>query len=168
MPDVLAAYQVRNVWNSGALNAICSYRAMLKAAAAQTGLAYHDALGGPGAYDGTFASQSCYGQTLTADTIHVSRSSEMSAAAVPLGAGARMTILQHDGSRQSSFNENSVVVRLELGSRSVLLPGDGEAGGRKPPATPPAANSTEGRLLACCSAQLRSDILIAPHHGSKT
>jgi beta-lactamase superfamily II metal-dependent hydrolase len=168
MPDVVATYHIGNVWTSGALNPICSYRALLANTAAQSGVAYHDALGGAGMYDGVFATQNCYGKTLAAGTIHVPRSSQMSATAVPLGAGARMTILQRDGSKRSSFNENSVVVRLELGSRSVLLPGDGEAGGRKAPSTPPSSNSTEGKLLACCAAQLRSDILIAPHHGSKT
>lgn len=168
MPDVLTEYPVRNVWNSGALNPICSYRQLLANAAIETGLAYHDALGEADTYSGAFKSQSCYGKTLAADTINVPRGPRMAAAAVPLGAGAEMMILQRDGSKKSSFNENSVVVHLKLGSRSVLLPGDGEAGGRKPPTTAPNPKSTEGLLLACCAVQLRSDILIAPHHGSKT
>jgi beta-lactamase superfamily II metal-dependent hydrolase len=167
MPDVLTEFQVRNVWNSGALNPICSYRQLLVNAAA-THVAYHDALGGPGTYDGVFASQKCYGKTLPAATISVPRASQFSATAVPLGAGAQMTILQRDGSHKSSFNENSVVVRLELGTRSLLLPGDAEAGGRKDPSTIPSASSSEAKLLACCAAQLRSDILVAPHHGSMT
>jgi competence protein ComEC len=50
----------------------------------------------------------------------------------------------------------------------VLLPGDGEAGGRKAPTEAPKPNSTEGQLLACCAMHLRSDILIAGHHGSMT
>jgi beta-lactamase superfamily II metal-dependent hydrolase len=168
MPDVLTEYPVRNVWNSGALNPICSYRQLLANSAIETGLAYHDALGGPGTYSAAFKSQSCYGKTLAADTINVPRGPQMAAAGVALGAGAEMTILQRDGSKKSSFNENSVVVHLKLGSRSVLLPGDGEAGGRKPPTTAPNPKSTEGLLLTCCAAQLRSDILVAPHHGSKT
>ncbi|MEA3066398.1 MAG: competence protein ComEC [Sphingomonadales bacterium] len=167
MPDVLTQFQVRNLWNSGALNPICSYRQLLVNAAA-THVAYHDALGGPGTYDGAFKTQKCYGKTLPAATISVPRSSQMSAMAVPLGAGAQMTILQRDGSHKSSFNENSVVVRLELGTRSLLLPGDAEAGGRKAPSTIPSTSSSEGKLLACCAAQLRSDILVAPHHGSMT
>jgi competence protein ComEC len=168
MPDILTEYAVRNVWNSGALNPICSYRALLANSAAETGLAYHDALGGPGPYSGAFKSQSCYGKTLAAANIDLTRGAQMAAAAVPLGAGAEMTILQRDGSKKSSFNENSVVVHLKLGQRGVLLPGDGEAGGRKAPSTKPNPKSTEGLLLACCAAQLRSDILVAPHHGSKT
>jgi len=168
MPDILTEYQVRNVWNSGALNPICSYRALLQNAAAEPGLAYHDALGGPGTYNASFAAQTCYGKPLPAGTVSVPRSTQMTASPVALGAGARMTILQRDGSKQSSFNENSVVVRLELGRRSILLPGDGEAGGRKPPTDTPKPSSTEGRMLACCAAQLRSDILVAGHHGSMT
>jgi beta-lactamase superfamily II metal-dependent hydrolase len=168
MPDVVATYPIRNVWNSGALNPICSYRALLVNSAARTGLAYHDALAEEGDYKGEFKSQSCYGKTLAAGTVRLVRAAHMAEAAVPLGAGAEMAILQRDGSKKSSFNENSVVVRLQLGSRSVLLPGDAEAGGRKVPSTKPSANSSEGLLLACCRTRLRSDILIAPHHGSMT
>lgn len=169
MPDVLARYQVRNVWNSGALNPICSYRNLLANTSTEAGVAYHDALGGPGTYDGVFAAQTCYGARLPATTIHVPRGSRMTQGlTVPLGANAQMTILHADGSHQSSFNENSVVVRLDLGTRHILLPGDGEAGGRNSPSVPPTARSVEGQLLACCAAALRSDILVAGHHGSKT
>ena len=40
--------------------------------------------------------------------------------------------------------------------------------GRKPPTTVPAPNSIEGELIACCSTELRADILVAGHHGSMT
>jgi beta-lactamase superfamily II metal-dependent hydrolase len=169
MPDVLATYRVRNVWNSGALNPICSYRNLLANTSTETGVAYHDALGGPGTYDAAFAAQTCYGTRLPATTIHVPRGTRMTQGlTVPLGTNAQMTILHADGSHQSSFNENSVVVRLDLGTRHILLPGDGEAGGRNLPTVPPTPSSVEGQLLACCAAALRSDILVAGHHGSKT
>jgi len=32
----------------------------------------------------------------------------------------------------------------------------------------PETNSIEGMLLACCAAQLRADVLVAGHHGSRT
>jgi competence protein ComEC len=131
-------------------------------------LAYHDALGGPGTYNAAFAAQSCYGQSLPATAVAVPRGSQITNLPVVLGANAHMTILHGDGSKQSSFNENSVVVRLDLGTRRVLLPGDSEAGGRKPPSDPPKPNSIEGELLNCCAAALRSDILVGGHHGSKT
>jgi competence protein ComEC len=60
------------------------------------------------------------------------------------------------------------VVRLDLGSHRVLLMGDAEAGGRKAPSTAPAADSIEGKLLACCVSDLKADVLIVGHHGSKT
>ena len=41
-----------------------------------------------------------------------------------------MTFLYADGSHHSGFNENSLVTRLDLGARRVLLMGDAEAGGR--------------------------------------
>ena len=46
--------------------------------------------------------------------------------------------------------------------------GDAEAGSRADPNTPPVGHSIEGILLDCCSAQIRSDVLIVGHHGSKT
>jgi competence protein ComEC len=169
MPDIFAAYQVRHVWDSGALNRICSYRALLNAIVAEPGVTYHDALGGSGTHDAAFLVQNCYGSRLAATTIRVPQGSRIAAgAAVPIGAGAAMTFLHADGSRQSSFNENSLVARLDLGSRRVILPGDAEAGGRRPPATRPAPTSIEGELIACCAAALRADILVAGHHGSTT
>lgn len=168
MPDVLDTYRVRNVWDSGALNPICSYRALLANSLAR-GVAYHSALGGTGTHDATFAAKTCYGRALPAATISIPRSSQMTqGATVRLGANAQMTFLHADGTRQSSFNENSVVIRLDLGTRRILLPGDGEAGGRRAPTTAPTPGSVEGQLLACCAADLRSDILVAGHHGSMT
>ena len=169
MPDILTTYRVRNVWDSGALNPICSYRALLTNVVAEAGVAYHDALGGSGTHDAVFNAQTCYGQQLPATTVRVPQGAQIAeGAAVPLGANAAMTFLHADGTRQSSFNENSLVVRLDLGTRRILLPGDGEAGGRRPPSTAPTPTSVEGELLACCAAALRSDILVAGHHGSMT
>jgi len=79
-----------------------------------------------------------------------------------------MTFLTADPTAHSSPNENSVVVRLDLGSKRLLLMGDAEAGGRQDPSMPPDPASIEGRLLACCAADLRADLLVAGHHGSKT
>lgn len=79
-----------------------------------------------------------------------------------------MTFLFADGSPRSSLNENSLVVRLDLGSRRVLIMGDAEAGGRKLPATIPNENSIEGKLLTCCVPDLKADVLVVGHHGSKT
>jgi competence protein ComEC len=87
---------------------------------------------------------------------------------VPLGAGSAMTVLWRDASKHSDANENTLVVRLDASGRRLLLAGDAEAGGRSSPSTQPAASSIEAGLIACCSAALRSDVLVVGHHGSLT
>ncbi|HEX8625331.1 MAG TPA: MBL fold metallo-hydrolase [Allosphingosinicella sp.] len=169
LPDILDAYEVRHVWNSGAFNPICSYRAFLTRTAAEPGVQYHDALGGAGSYDASFKVQTCYGESLPAATLRVPRSAQISDRPIPLGAGAAMTILNSDASPKIfNLGEASLVVHLRLGKRSLLLPGDAEAGKRARPSAPPDPGSTEGKLLACCLKRLRSDILVVAHHGSKT
>jgi competence protein ComEC len=80
-----------------------------------------------------------------------------------------MTFLHADGSDfGSQFNRNSLVVQLELGGKRILFMGDAEAGGRAAPTTAPKSDSIEGMLLACCTSQLKSDIMIVGHHGSMT
>jgi competence protein ComEC len=170
MDDVFDAYQVRNVWDSGSLNDTCGYRAFLDAIMVEPGVVYHDALGEGGTHEAKVKAVSCHGKSRPKATLEVPRGSRISAAPVTLGTGATMSILHADGTRRgpSDFNEASVVAHLTLGGRTVLLPGDGEAGGRKAPTEKPRANSTEGQLLACCTTSLKSDILVASHHGSMT
>ena len=72
----------------------------------------------------------CYGQDEAAHSITVPHAERIENQTVPLGANASMTILHADGSKHASFNENSLVVRLDLGARKILLMGDAEAGGR--------------------------------------
>ncbi len=79
-----------------------------------------------------------------------------------------MTILHADGSDLEDINENSLVVRLDLGGTRVLLMGDGGAGGRKDPSAAPSPDSVEGQLLACCTADLAARVMVVGHHGSKT
>jgi len=79
-----------------------------------------------------------------------------------------MTFLYADATQHSSLNENSIVVRLDLGQTRLLLPGDAEGGRRSSPQTAPSAHSVEGNLLGCCSGALSANILIVGHHGSKS
>jgi competence protein ComEC len=79
-----------------------------------------------------------------------------------------MVFLHGDGVTHPDLNDNSLVVRLDLGSYRVLLVGDAGGGSRQLPTTPPSADSIEGQLLACCRANLGADVLVVGHHGSKT
>ena len=79
-----------------------------------------------------------------------------------------MTFLHADGRDLPSPNQNSLVVRLDLGTRHLLLMGDAEAGGRADPSETPKPGSIEADLLACCQAALKADILVVGHHGSRT
>jgi len=168
MPDVLAAYEVSNIWDSGAFNPICSYQLFLEGAANEAGAIYHHATGRPGPHEASFPARTCYGHSMPATTVSMARSVPITSDPIPLGLGASMRVLYANGTVTNFFHEANLVVRLDLGSRHVLLPGDAEAGGRRPPADPPDPGSVVGRLLACCATDLRADVLIAPHHGSKT
>ena len=168
LPDLLAAYQVKHVWDSGRLHDICGYRAFLTAVRDEPGLQYHNALQAFGTRDYAFGQKRCYGVMLPPASIRLSPSSRIDEAPIPLGKGASMKILHADGAQHPSPNENSLVVRLDLGSTRVLLEGDAEAGGRALPTTLPKPASIEGSLVACCASELAADVLVAAHHGSKT
>ena len=169
LPDVLSAYEVRNVWDSGRYHPICGYRAFLERVAAEPGVAYHTALPGNAPHEVELEARQCYQTSVPRRTLRIPRQ-RIPAAPVSLGANARMTFLHADGSRHPSPNENSLVVRVDLGNRRVLLTGDAEAGEREDWIDEPAPepDSIEGQLLACCRAALRADILCAGHHGSMT
>ncbi len=168
LPDLFDSYAVRHVWDSGAVNPICGYRAFLRKIADEPDVSYHDASGLQAPLRARFERKSCYGESWGPETIEIDRADGISPAPVPLGAEASMVILHADAGDHGDFNENTVVARLALGSVSVLLAGDAEGGGRQKPQDPPEAGSVEQKLIECCAAALTSNILIVGHHGSKT
>jgi beta-lactamase superfamily II metal-dependent hydrolase len=168
LPDVFAKFEVARVWNSGAYNDICGYRHFLEAVAVEPAVQYHTATQGAGNETVELGKKNCYGTEEPEHTITLLHQGRIDNTQISLGQGASMTILHADGSKRSNFNENSLVVRLDLGSHKVLLMGDAEAGGRKAPSELPTADSIEGKLLACCKADLKADVLVVGHHGSKT
>lgn len=162
MPAVFESFQIGHVWESGRVNKTDGYCHFLKAAMAEAGARYHDAIAANTTRQVSFAGSGCNG------TVTVRQSEMMTAAPVPLGADARLNFLFRDAHPYADPNGNSVVVRLDLGGRRILLAGDAEGGEREPPATPPQAKSIEAKLLACCAADLKSDVLVVGHHGSLT
>ena len=168
LPDLFAAYQVREVWDSGRVNDICGYRAFVEAVRDEPGVKYHNALQVFGTRDYVFGAATCYGQPVAAETVAITLDSRITNTPITLGQGATMTILHANGAPLASVNDNSLVVRLNLGSASILLMGDAEAGGRADPGTMPTIASVEGALLACCAADLAAQVLVVGHHGSET
>jgi competence protein ComEC len=167
LPDVFDAYQVRNVWDSGRLYDICGYRAFLERVSQEPGAVYHDAHDPIGEHVAALPAKRCYG-TSAALNVHFPHGPAIRRGLrVPLGAGAAMTFLTADAGPYQDPNENSVVVRLDLGTQRLLFMGDAEASPqRELPSVPPRPDFAEGMLLACCASDLRADLLVAAHHGS--
>jgi competence protein ComEC len=168
MPNVITQFKPHEVWNSGAYNDICGYRNFLLAVAADPSIEYHTATQDVGPEAVPLSKKTCYGDDQPQQTVTLTHAKRIDNEEIALGAAASMTFLYADGSKRPDFNQNSLVVRLNLGSHRVLLMGDAQAGARAPPSTPPAADSIEGKLLACCVADLKAEVLVAGHHGSKT
>jgi competence protein ComEC len=168
LPDLFTAYQVRQVWDSGRTNDICGYRAFLTAVRDEPGVQYHNALQDFGTQRFSFQAATCYGQALPAEVVELTLSSRITETPITLGRNASMTILHADGAPYPSPNDNSLVVRLNLGDTRVLLMGDAEAGGRQDPSVFPTPTSVEGQLLACCASDLAARVMVVGHHGSKT
>lgn len=162
MPDVFRRFEVGHVWESGRVNKTDGYCHFLKAAMAEPSVQYHDAIASSATRSVTFSGSGCNG------TVIVRQGSMMDAAPVPIGADARMRFLYRDPANHADPNGNSVVIRLDLGDRRVLLAGDAEGGERERPSQPPRPTSIEAKLIACCAADLKSDVLVVGHHGSLT
>jgi competence protein ComEC len=69
--------------------------------------------------------------------------------------GVSFTVLHPEIGTIGSDNERSCVLRISTGARAVLLPGDIEHG-------------AEARLVRRIGPALHAEVLVAPHHGSKT
>lgn len=170
LPDVLAAYAIGDVWDAGAINDICGYRAFINTVLTRN-LSYHSARFNLGPHTLHFPkdSGSCYGQARTVRDITLRHGHDIDEQPIDLGANAQMRFLHASAHPYPDVNRNSLVVRLDLGPHRVLLMGDAEAGARTQWGSGvPETNSIEGMLLACCAAQLRADVLVAGHHGSRT
>lgn len=162
MPAVFSSFQIGDIWDSGRVNKTDGYCHFLKAAMAEAGARYHDAISSNSTRNVTFTGSGCNG------TVTVRQAAMMTEAPIALGSDGVLRFLYRDAHTYSDPNGNSVVVRLDLGDKRLLLAGDAEGGDREPPQTAPGSRSIEGKLLACCAANLKSDILVVGHHGSLT
>jgi competence protein ComEC len=160
LADVLHCYQVDNVWDVGVVNDAVFYHNVVRAIAAETGTRYHTAVEVPASRGVKFAS----GVITIPAAVEWTRFAEGDQ--TTLGERARFTILHADGGTFGDFNENSIVLRVELGDTSMLLTGDAESGDRLDPKEP--AGDVELHLLTNHRAALDVDILQVGHHGSMT
>lgn len=168
LADVVEQFQVRNLWDSGRLNDICGYRALLNAASKEEGLVYHNALSS-GPHVAQFRKRTCGGRGQLSEKVELQAAELIDAGSViPLGSQASMVVLHANGEAGPDINDNSLVVRMDLGRTRILFMGDAGGGGRSSPNAAPKPTSIEGVLLTCCASEIKADVLIAGHHGSKT
>ncbi len=166
LADLFARYQVRNVFDSGAINPICGYHSFIDAVAREPGVTYRSAHSQAGSRAIKFGTaRECYGVELPREIFVDHREQISSDRTISLGAGASLRVLHADGSRRRSFDDNSIVVRLDLAGARVLLVGDATAG-RVGPGDPPVPNSVEGKLLAWRAEDLAADVLVVGNHGA--
>lgn len=165
LADVVNDYAVSEVWEPGVPAKPCAYQRFVHAIAAHPATKYHTAAQPPGTRQVDFPKTSC---RLPPEVTLTFAATILEGTSVRLGEAASMTFLHVDHERRANINENSMVLRLSLGDKRVLLMGDAEAGKRDAPEAGPAPESVEGRLLARHATDLRSDVLVVGHHGSKT
>ncbi len=165
---VFAAYRVKAAWDPGAVNPACDYRTFVQSIADDPRIAYRTAAHDEGTVTVDFGRPVCT-QKLPAkvDVAHGARLEP--GERVRLDEHASMTVLHVSAvARAGDYNRTSIVVLLELGGARVLLMGDAEAGGRASPSRRPTPSSIEGTLLATRRDDLRADVLVVGHHGSKS
>lgn len=161
LDEVLRCYVVKHVWDSGAINDTSSHAAFLAAVAAEPGVRYHTALAPPSSRQ-----LRVFGHVINMPSA-VEWTTFRAGDRSTLGATASFRILHADGATYpNQYNDNSIVVRLDLGGTSVLLAADAEAGERDSWLAP--VTEIEGALLANFRADLDVDILQVGHHGSRT
>lgn len=164
MADVFTNYEVGEVWDSGATYDSCIYRDFIRAVSQEPGVRYHTAL----RHMGTSTAQYEAKCRAEAESLALRHGARIDTNPVPLGDGASMQFVYVDGSKRSDVNDNSLVLRMDLGGRSALLAGDAGGGPRKVPSVPPSLKSIEATLMACCQKELKADVLVVGHHGSMT
>jgi len=162
LADVFEDYEIGTVWDSGVINNTSGYARFVAAVSKEPGVVYRTAAREAGMHTITVSRSSlslAHGPMIDTDEV------------VPLGAGeaATMKILHADGSPRGSLNDNSLVVRMDLGSVSVLFMGDAGTGSRDSWESGIAEpHSVGANLIACCAPAIDADVLVVGQHGSKS
>jgi beta-lactamase superfamily II metal-dependent hydrolase len=159
--DVLSRFDVKEFWESGVPNAECRYQQLIKTIK-EKNIKYHSAMQGPGDRRIDFK-KPCGDGPAGYQMKHADRVE--SGLRVKIGEDASMTFSYAAPKPQPDLNDNSLVVRLDLGKSRVLVMGDVGAGGRDDPASPPKRGSVEGELVRTKS-DIKSDVLVVGNHGS--
>ena len=157
--DVLHCYKVSNVWEPGAVYDQSAYRDFVASVAAEPGVVYHTAAAPPSPLPKTWQ-----GATLPSG-FKWTKFAENDQ--VTLGNQASFKVLHVDPTAPlSEANNSSVVLRMALRNRMLLLMGDAQGGARDVPDA--SVNSVEKELLARHAKELDADIFQIGHHGSST
>jgi competence protein ComEC len=159
--DVLSRYDVKEFWESGVPNAECAYQAIIKTIK-ERNVTYHSAMQAAGVRRIGFQ-KPCEGFASGYSIKHAERIE--TGMRVRIGEGATMTFSYAASKPMLNPDDNTLVVRLDLGKSRVLIMGDAGAGGRADPSSAPKRGSVEGELLRTKS-DIKSDVLVVGDHGS--
>ncbi len=157
--DVLHCYKVKNVWEPGAVYDQTSYQDFIASVAAEPGVVYHTAAKPPSPLPRTWQGAklpSGFKWTSFAENDRVT-----------LGQNASFKVLHVDpDATAAEANNSSIVLRVLLRNRSMLLMADAQGGVRDIPDS--SVNSVEKEILARHEKELDADIFQVGHHGSST
>jgi beta-lactamase superfamily II metal-dependent hydrolase len=160
LPDVIGMYEVGDIWDSGMTSSDCAYQAFLMAAS-ESNARYHSAVGVPGTRDVPLE-KPCGSNPAAVTLSHDTRIAP--GLTVALGNDAKMVFLHANEEPADDPNDNSLVIRVDLGDKRLLLMGDAHAGEMRDPSEPPDPGSVEADLLEDAS-QLDADVLLVGYHG---
>lgn len=161
MDDVLDCYKVETMWDSGGINDRAFYARILERVKAEAGIRYLTANGPSNPKRIKLPKQN---KNFDFSNVDWGRFNEEDT--IQLDADARLTVLHAEGGTHDDANHNSIVMRLDLGAKSILLTGDAESGPRKLPSAPVA--DIEKHLIDEYFDLIDVDILQVGHHGSMT
>ena len=158
LSDVLHCYSVKNVWEPGADYHQVSYNEFVASVVAEPGVVYHTAAIPP-KLPATWAG------TMIPAGFKWEQFAESDQ--VTLGKSARFKVIHVDPKATAAeANNSSVVLKVTLKKRTLLLMGDAQGGVRSAPNT--TANSVEKEILSRHAGELDADIFQIGHHGSST